>query len=705
VSPDRGSAPQSRPAARGIRFRATYRLQLTPDFGFADARERIPYLRDLGVSHLYLSPSLQARAGSTHGYDVVDPTRISDDLGGEAAFRSLVAAAHAAGMGIVLDLVPNHMATDDANRFWTDPELRAQFFDVDPETGRHRRFFDIDDLAGVRQEDPEVFAQTHGLVLSLVREGLVDALRIDHPDGLTDPLQYFERLRDGGVKTVWIEKILESSERLRDWPVAGTVGYEFLNDVCALFVDGAAEPALTALWQSLSGDEREFADVAAEAKLEQASTVFTPEIERLARVQETSGGAPGLAEGVASFPIYRTYVRPRDGEHAGEVADADRAAIEAATGLPADAAEMLLLERPAPSEFVTRFQQTTSPVVAKGVEDTAFYRYGRLLALCDVGGDPGRFGIDPERFHAANTERARRFPLAMLTTMTHDTKRSSDVRARIAALSWMPEAWERHVRVWLSATEDLRSGGAPDDLERYFLLQTLAGAWPIEPDRIEGYMEKALREAKRNTNWIEPDADWERAVMAYCRGLYEHVEFLADFRPFVSTLARAGELIALRTIALKLTSPGIPDIYQGDELPLRALVDPDNRRPVDWEWHQAMLARLSGGSPADTKTRKLWLTSRLLSLRIRRPAAFRGDYEPLVPAGAPDAGAGAVAYLRGGQVLVAVSTRPDPPVGSLPLIEGRWRDVLRGGHAVGLADGAPLAGLLDEHGIAVLARD
>ena len=229
----------------GSQYRATYRLQLTPSFGFADARALIPYLRDLGISHLYLSPSLQARPGSTHGYDVVDPTRISDELGGDVELRALATAAHDAGLGIVLDLVPNHMAVDDRNPFWADPSLRERFFDIDPVTGRHRRFFDIDDLAGVRQEDPSVFEETHRLALSLVREGVVDALRIDHPDGLADPAQYFERLRAGGAGTVWIEKILESGERLRDWPVTGTVGYEFLNDVCALFVDPAAERPFT----------------------------------------------------------------------------------------------------------------------------------------------------------------------------------------------------------------------------------------------------------------------------------------------------------------------------------------------------------------------------------------------------------------------------------------------------------------------------
>jgi (1->4)-alpha-D-glucan 1-alpha-D-glucosylmutase len=673
-------------------LRATYRLQLTPDFGFAAARQRIPYLRDLGISHLYLSPSLQARAGSTHGYDVVDPTRISSDLGGEAAFRELCDAAHAAGLGIVLDIVPNHMATDDANPFWTDPGARERFFDVDRATGRHRRFFDIDDLAGVRQEDPEVFETTHRLVLSLVRDGTVDGLRIDHPDGLADPAQYFARLREHGAEIVWIEKILEPAERLRDWPVTGTVGYEFLNDVCALFVDPAAEPVFTALWRELSGDERDFATVAAEAKLEQATQTFTPEVDRLAALVDGEARAETLARAVASFPVYRTYVRPEE----GELADADREVLAAAE-MPGAVAQILRLERPAPSEFVTRFQQTTPPVVAKGVEDTAFYRYARLLALCDVGGDPGRFGISAERFHEANAERARRFPQAMLTTMTHDTKRSADVRARMAALTWAPELWEERVRRWLELSEPLRSGGAPDDLERYFLFQTLVGAWPIEADRVQGYMEKALREAKRNTNWVDQNTEWERAVMDFVAGVYDHDELRRDLDGFARELAFASDCVALRTVALKLTSPGVPDIYQGDELPLYALVDPDNRRPVDWQWNETMLGRLVGGAQAEPSIRKLWLTTRLLGLRIRRPAAFSGAYEKV------GASATTVAYVRGGEVLVAVTTRPGPPEGRLEGVDGHWRDVLYGDERV-LESGVPLAELLDEYGIAVLER-
>jgi (1->4)-alpha-D-glucan 1-alpha-D-glucosylmutase len=680
-----------------VPLRATYRLQLTHDFGFAEARERIPYLRDLGISHMYLSPSLQARSGSTHGYDVVDPTRISEDLGGEDGFRALAAAAHAAGLGIVLDLVPNHMATDEVNRFWSDPELRRRFFDIDDATGRHRRFFDIDDLAGVRQEDPQVFEEMHALVLLLVREGVVDALRIDHPDGLADPAGYFQRLRDRGVSTVWIEKILEPSEKLRDWPVTGTVGYEFLNDACALFVDPRAEQSLTELWEELSGDRRGFAEIAAEAKLEQARGPFAPDIERLAAAQgDLPGGIEALTRAVASFPVYRTYVQPA----ARRVEDADRQAVRAAD-MADEMAQMLLLERPAGPAFVTRFQQTTPPVVAKGVEDTAFYRYGRLLALCDVGGDPARFGIGADLFHAANAERADRFPEAMLTTMTHDTKRSSDVRARIAALTWMPELWVQTVRRWLSLTESLRSGGAPDDLERYFIFQTLAGAWPIEADRIERYTEKALREAKRNTNWVDQNLEWEAAAKRFCQALYDHAEFRRSLEDFVRELEFAGDRIALGTVALKLTSPGVPDIYQGDEMPVRALVDPDNRRPVDWHWNETMLGRLAGGAPpeggAGSGTRKLWLTTRLLGLRIRRPEAFTGTYEPI------DAGEATVAYVRGGDVLVAVGTRPELPAGALQAVSGRWRDVLHGDERV-LSDGIPLAQLLDEYGIAVLER-
>jgi (1->4)-alpha-D-glucan 1-alpha-D-glucosylmutase len=562
-------------------FRATYRLQLGEGMTFAGAAALVPYLRDLGVSHLYLSPAFAARAGSAHGYDVIDPTRLSDALGGEQGFRSLAATARAAGLGIVLDIVPNHMATDDANPYWADPERRRVFFDLDPATGRHRRFFDIDDLAGVRQEDPEVFAETHRLPLALVREGLVDGLRVDHPDGLADPARYLERLRDGGAEHVWVEKILDPGERLRDWPVEGTVGYEFLCDVCALFVDPAGDAPLTALWEELSGDARPFGDWAAEAKLEQARTTFAPDVDWLRRLWP---GVDGLEEALAALPVYRTYIRDLP-------APEDLRVLREA-GLTEWLAQ-------AQRAFVTRFQQTTPPIMAKGVEDTAFYRYARLLALNDVGGDPGRFSIGVDAFHAANAERAARFPRGLLITQTHDTKRSGDVRARIGALAGMAEEWADVVRRWRELCAPLRSGGAPDAIEEYTIFQTLVGAWPIEPERLCAYMEKALREAKRNTSWVEQDADWEAWVIAYCRALYDHAPFLAAFEPFAERVAAIGELHALRQTALKLTAPGVPDVYQGDELVALSLVDPDNRRPVDWARRHALLADLREPADAD----------------------------------------------------------------------------------------------------------
>jgi (1->4)-alpha-D-glucan 1-alpha-D-glucosylmutase len=684
-----------------VPLRATYRLQLTAGFGFEAARLLIPYLRDLGVSHLYLSPSLQARQGSTHGYDVTDPGRLSDALGGQSEFDLLSRAAHDADMGVILDVVPNHMAASTENRYWADEALRERFFDIDPATGRHRRFFDIDDLAGVRQEDPEVFERTHELVLSMVRSGLVDGLRVDHPDGLADPGGYLERLRAAGARRVWVEKILAPDERMRDWPVCGTVGYEFLNDVCALFVDPAGEGPLTALWKGVSGDDRPFRAVAFEAKLEQASGTFLLEVERLARDLSTNDGdlhshalyespkfVDDLARALASLPVYRTYIEPR----AGRVYDADRAAIAT---LQPDFQRLLLDGPPA---FVTRFQQTTPAITAKGVEDTAFYRYGRLLALNDVGGDPSRFGIDVDGFHAGCLERAERFPLGLVTTMTHDAKRSGDVRARIGALASMAPDWAAVTQRLFELTEHHRRDGAPDEVERYFLFQTLVGAWPIELERIEEYMVKALREAKRNTSWVDQRADYERAVTEFCGALYADEAFLGAFEPFAARIGAAGDRSALGQLVLKLTAPGVPDIYQGDELSYRALVDPDNRRPVDWGWRQAMLSRLMGGSPVVDETRKLFVTMRLLGLRARRPDAFSGSYEPL------DVGAGACAYVRGGEVLVIAAVREGIPEGVLrEAPRGRWRDVLSGDER-SFDSRQPVADVVGDLGLGVFER-
>jgi (1->4)-alpha-D-glucan 1-alpha-D-glucosylmutase len=517
---------------------------------------------------------------------------------------------------------------------------------------------------------------------------LVDGLRIDHPDGLADPPGYLARLRSGGATQVWIEKILDPSERLRDWPVCGTVGYEFLNDVCALFVDKEAERPLTRLWESVSGDRRRFGEVALEAKLEQVRGTFQPEVERLARLVPDLPREV-LEHGLAALPVYRTYVDPER----GEVADADRAAL---SGLDPALRELLLLDRPGPAEFVMRFQQTTPAIMAKGVEDTAFYRYARLLALNDVGGDPSRFGIPVERFHAGSIERLERFPQGLLATTTHDTKRSADVRARIAALSWLPDQWSAFVD---GAFALMDSGAeAPDAVERYFLLQTLAGAWPIELERLCRYMEKALREAKRNTNWISPNLDWEAAVERFIRELCAKEAFLELLDPLVQRVAIAGERIALGQLVLKLTAPGVPDIYQGDELPFLALVDPDNRRGVDWQWYRATLDRLLGEGRPTRQMMKQFVTLRLLGLRVRRPELFEtGTYEPL------DAGPDGCAFVRGNGVLVAVALRPHPSRAPISAPAGHWRDVFSGDER-SFDSSEPLERLLDGRPAAVFER-
>jgi (1->4)-alpha-D-glucan 1-alpha-D-glucosylmutase len=663
-------------------MRATYRLQLSPELDFAAVRALVPYLRDLGISHLYLSPALQAREGSTHGYDVVDPTRVSDALGGEEGLRAL----RAEGLGIVLDIVPNHMGVSDENRWWVDERERARVFDYDPADGWYRRFFDIDDLAAIRVEDPEVFALVHGKVLELVRDGVVDGLRVDHPDGLADPAGYVRRLRDADVEHVWVEKILHPHEELRDWPVEGTVGYEFLNDAAALFVDPAGEAALAAL--PCAGED--FAAVARRAQVEQATTTFAREVARLGALADGVVDEPTIADALAALPIYRTYVEP----WSGHVEDADREAVAAAAD--GRLADVLTLRERGHDDFVTRFQQTSPPVTAKGVEDTAFYRHLRLLALNEVGGDPARFGLSVSDFHAANAERARRFPRGLLVTQTHDTKRSGDVRARIGALSTMAEDWAALAARWVAEAD------APDEHCAYLVLQTLVGCWPMAPERLEGYVEKALREAKLHTSWVDPDADYEAHAKRFARAVAERPP--EGFDAFVARVAQEGRRAALGQLLLKLTVPGVPDVYQGDELESLSLVDPDNRRPVDWAARRAALDRLrAGAAPRDYGERKLDLIRRALELRDRRPEAFAGEYQPVEgPVEGPvEAGAGVCAFVRGGEVLAVVPVRAWE--GAALAVPGRWRSVLDG-RELDLGAGAPVEALIGAWPVGLFER-
>ncbi|WP_022928554.1 malto-oligosyltrehalose synthase [Patulibacter americanus] len=678
--------------------RATYRLQLTPDLDFTAVSDLVPYLRDLGISHLYLSPSLTARSGSTHGYDVVDPTTVSEALGGEEGLRELARQ----GLGIVLDIVPNHMGTGDENRWWSDEDERVRVFDYDPEDGWYRRFFDIDDLAGVRVEDPEVFELTHRKVLDLVKDGVVDGLRIDHPDGLADPAGYLRRLRDEGVEHVWVEKILSAQhpvEELPEWPVEGTVGYEFLGDATALFVDPAGEGVLTDLAADITGEARPFPEVALETQIEQATTTFAREVARLRTLLDV----PGIADALATLPVYRTYVEPAAGPDA--VSAADRAVI-AASGAPEALQRALLLQDGGHEDFVVKFQQTSPPVTAKGVEDTAFYRYVRLLALNEVGHEPDRFSLSVVDFHDRNLQRAERTPHGLLATQTHDTKRSGDARARIGALASIADEWRERVLRWRELNGELRPDGIPDGTEELTIYQTLVGVWPIDRERLEQFLEKAMREAKRNTTWADPDEAHESRVKAFATALLTHRPFLDDFEPFVARVTAEGRRSALAQTLLKLTVPGVPDIYNGDELESLSLVDPDNRRPVDWARRAELLTTVRGADATgldafdDADTRKLALIARTLDLRTRREEAFAtGEYRPL------DAGDGVCAFTRGDDVLVVVGVRDwadariDAPAG----LSGTWRSVL-GAADVRLDGSVAVADVVDGSGIALLER-
>jgi (1->4)-alpha-D-glucan 1-alpha-D-glucosylmutase len=415
-----------------------------------------------------------------------------------------------------------------------------------------------------------------------------------------------------------------------------------------------------------------------------ATDTFAREVERLARLAEDIADLPAdvveiaVADALASLPVYRTYVEPST----GAVTDADRDAV-AEAGMPEWLADALLLDAPAPAELVTRFQQTTPPITAKGVEDTAFYRYNRLLALNEVGGDPGRFGLAVDRFHAGNQERLERFPTSMLAATTHDTKRSLDTRSRLAVLAStaasvagdgpaLLDEHARQVRAWFEATEPLVVDGVPGPNERWYLFQTLVGAWPIDPDRLHTHLEKAFREAKVHTSWIEPNTVWEQRVHAFAREVVDLPPFAGDPDGFLERVRREGELASLGQTLLRTTAPGIPDTYQGDDGWFLALVDPDNRRPIDWAPRLEWLGRLRDGDPPSADSVKLHVLHQALQLRRRRPTAFAGAYRPI------EAGTHTVAFTRGDdEVTVVAALRPDPDA-RVALPPGAWHEVLRG---------------------------
>jgi (1->4)-alpha-D-glucan 1-alpha-D-glucosylmutase len=869
---------------------------LRPGFGFAQAAELVSYLADLGISHLYASPYLQAVAGSTHGYDVVDPSRVNEELGGKAAHADLCRTLRATGLGQLIDIVPNHMAiAGRQNPWWWDvlengPSSRyATYFDVDweaseerwpnkvllPVLGDHygriledeklqlshekgvfilryedhifpvdpsslvrllgraaescgsellaflaesharlprptvtarqaverrhrdkavlldlltrlcqddpevnqaidaevarlnadpdvldrlidqqnyrlafwrtasrdlgyRRFFDIKDLAGLRVEDMEVFRALHALPITWVQMGWVDGLRIDHPDGLRDPGEYFHRLREA-CPDAWIiaEKILEPEEKLpSEWPIAGTTGYDFLNLADGLFIDAQGEGPLTAFYEDFTGEETDFPIVVQTCKrlvlnellgseLNRLASLFVDICERHRRHRDYTRYElrEALLETAASFPVYRSYVSASTRVVSREDETYVSQAIESAMAERPDLdpnlfgflKDLLLLRvgGPQEGELAMRFQQLTAPAMAKGVEDTALYRFHRLVALNEVGGDPGRFGIAPKKFHSTCSDALAEHPRSLLASTTHDTKRSKDVRARLALLSEIPEPWGHAVRKWADHNARHRRGEVPDRNTEYLFYQTLVGAWPIDLERMTAYMEKAVREAKVHTSWTKQDEAYERGLRDFIQGVMKDDVFRAHLEGFVGELVIPGRINSLAQTLIKLTAPGVPDIYQGSELWDLSLVDPDNRRPVDFSLRRRLLDELKGLSPEEILARsdeglpKLWLIRQALHLRRRRPELFgpEGSYQPLSGRG-PKADH-LIAFVRG---KGAISITPRLVMGlngdwagtALELPEGHWHNLLSGDKfAGGMVE---IQEILTRFPVALLAR-
>ena len=575
----------------------------------------------------------------------------------------------------------------------------------------YRRFFDISNMIGLRMENEQVFNDTHTLVLRWLSEGVLDGVRIDHIDGLRDPFAYLARIvRAAPHAWVVVEKILQVGERMPEaWPMAGTTGYDFLNRVGGLFIDPTSEGRLTSFYGEFTGVSTDYPEVTRECKEFVARDILGSELNRLTEllveVCENDRRHRDytrhelhdlLVEVMARFSVYRTYVRAAQTDvNSEDVSRVNEAIDQAKTNRPDLDPELfdflhqiLLLEVKGAlqTEFALRFQQFTGPVMAKSLEDTAFYRYNRFIALNEVGGNPSQFGVGPKEFHEACAESQRRWPRGLLATSTHDTKRSEDVRARLAVLSEIPEQWSQAVRRWAELNRVYWSA-EPDRNVEYVIYQTLCGAWPISTERMWQYVNKAMRESKLKTSWTKPDEGYEQNVRGFVDGILTDRSFVSDLENFVGTLIPFGRINSLAQTLLKLTSPGVPDLYQGTELLDFSLVDPDNRRPVDYELRRSLLSVVECAKVGEIVKRpeegatKLWLIHRTLTLRKARPALFGPDglYEPLHAAGRR--ANHVVAFMRGGGVITVV---PRLAVGlgsrwddtSIIIPPGRWRNQL-----------------------------
>lgn len=729
---------------------STYRLQIRPGFTLQDAAETVPYLKSLGVDWIYLSPILTAEKGSDHGYDVTDPSAIDPDRGGPEGLAAASQAARDAGMGVLVDIVPNHVgvATPVQNPWWWSllkegrQSRYAQAFDVDWDFGggriripvlgsdsdvdaleikdgelryydhrfplaegsytagddprdvhgrqhyelvgwrradnelNYRRFFAVNSLAGIRVELPEVFDEAHAEVVRWFREGLVDGLRIDHPDGLADPEGYLRRLREvTGGSYLLIEKILEPGEVLpAGFDCEGTTGYDALADVDRLFVDPAGQDTLDALDTELRGGRAaDYEEMIRGTKRRITDGILHSEMLRLARLVPPGTGidsdhaADALSEIIAAFPVYRSYL-PEGADVLKEACDLAvrrRPELADAVGI---LLPLLLNAGPEPeAELGRRFQQTSGMVMAKGVEDTAFFRYTRLGTLTEVGADPTEFSVAPDEFHHRMGRRQSELPLSMTTLSTHDTKRSEDTRARISVLAELADEW----RTVLARLQDLAP--LPDGPLASLLWQAIAGAWPADRERLQSYAQKAAREAGNSTDWLDPDAAFEEKLAAVVDAAFDNPAVVAELESLVELVAPYGAVNSLGAKLVQLTMPGVPDVYQGTEFWDRSLTDPDNRRPFDYGERRAALAALDAGDRPASYTddaAKLLVTSRALRLRRDRPELFTG-YLPVAATGA--AAGHLVGFDRGGEAGPGATTLATRLPRGLEL-QGGWRD-------------------------------
>ncbi len=803
---------------------ATYRLQVHGGFGFDAAAELVPYLADLGVTHVYLSPVLQPAPGSTHGYDVLDHTRINQEAGGRRAFDRLARACREHGLGVVVDVVPNHMAVpapeylnspfwwllrdgrrspyagwfdvdwvaeedrilmpvlggpveqvlargelvvaDDGGPSGSDHVLRyydhefpvapgtedlplAELVDAQAyrlsswrEAGdalNYRRFFDVTSLVAVRVEDPVVFMGTHALLLALQGHGTVDGFRIDHPDGLADPGGYLERLAEAtGGAWVVVEKILEGNETLPDgWRCAGTTGYDAMLRVQQVLTPVDGEGTLDRLWAQVAPEPGSLEAVVTESKRLVVDDVQAAEVDRLMRLvrrilpDDDAGALRRALEALlVSMDRYRAYVVPGRGVDPEQAAVVDQAAERARAHVApseADALDLvvaLVLDRELPraaldtgalaDDFRVRFQQTCGPVMAKGIEDTAFYRWFRLAGANEVGGDPEHLSIDVETFHAWCGRVQREWPLSMTTLTTHDTKRSEDTRARLMVLAEDAEGWER----WLAKARELAARHRTprvDPVTEYLVWQTLVGTWPITGGRLEQYLLKAVREAKVHTAWVDGDAAYEDEIVAFARAVVRDLDVHAHLEAWTVPHEPSVRANILGQKLVQLTMPGVPDVFQGCEIGRLALVDPDNRRPVDWADRALRLSRVLDDEPSfDLDDDKMRVTALALRTRREHSAAFTGPDATYT--GLRASSEHVLAFTRGdadGPRTVTVVTRGAGRLAGeggfghamVAVPPGEWLDVLaRRTHSVG-DGGLLLADLLAEWPVALLVRE